>query len=306
MLAGRGPRPLSRCLAGPASAASTASTRSARVPTSRETVGSEATDPRISFSRRGERSDRQRPPRVARTAGSAMTLPGSRTDHGRRHADRAPQSSLPSPAPGRLRSAASPRPAPPQQHPRTPHPPTECNSLIFHHEDALPLKLSDLSNPHHPKRNDTPTPPSTPQQQKLEANPAHRPRLPTGTRPHPPPAQPGPLRQGLHYPRRPHRTTHYHRSHPTTIRHHSQRPNRTNRRQHANTRHPRPDPNHHSDRPHNLRYPANPTGRGSPSRIRHKTRPHDPLPHTIEHTQADSKRPKNPQNQTKTRIMDSP
>ena len=125
-------------------------------PTSRETMGSEATDPRISFSRRGERSDRHRPPRVARTAGSAMTLPGSRTDHGRRHADRAPQSSLPSPAPGRLRSAASPRPAPPQQHPRTPHPPTECNSLIFHHEDALPLKLSDLSNPHHPKRNDTP------------------------------------------------------------------------------------------------------------------------------------------------------
>ena len=151
-----GPRPLSRCLAGPASTASAASTWSARVPTSRETVGSEATDPRISFSRRGERSDRQRPPRVARTAGSAMTLPGSRTDHGRRHADRAPQSSLPSPAPGRLRSAASPRPAPPQQHPRTPHPPTECNSLIFHHEDALPLKLSDLSNPHHPKRNDTP------------------------------------------------------------------------------------------------------------------------------------------------------
>ena len=85
-----------------------------------------------------------------------MTLPGSRTDHGRRHADRAPQSSLPSPAPGRLQSAASPRPAPPQQHPRTPHPPTECNSLILHHEDALPLKLSDLSNPHHPKRNDTP------------------------------------------------------------------------------------------------------------------------------------------------------
>ena len=27
---------------------------------------------------------------------------------------------------------------------------------ILHHEGTLPLKLSDLSNPHHPKRNDTP------------------------------------------------------------------------------------------------------------------------------------------------------
>ena len=79
-------------------AASTASTWSARVPTSRETVGSEATGPKTSLSHRSsERSDRQRPPRATHTARSAMTLPGSCTDHIRRHDDRARESSLPRP-----------------------------------------------------------------------------------------------------------------------------------------------------------------------------------------------------------------
>ena len=73
-------------------------TWSAGVPTSRETVGSEATDPKSSLSHRsGERSDRQWPPRAARTARFAVILPGSCTDHVRRHAVRARESSLPRP-----------------------------------------------------------------------------------------------------------------------------------------------------------------------------------------------------------------
>ena len=79
-------------------AASTASTWSARAPISRETVGSEATGPKTSFSHRSsERSDRHRPPRATHTARSKMILPGSCTDPGRRHGNKAPQSSSPRP-----------------------------------------------------------------------------------------------------------------------------------------------------------------------------------------------------------------
>ena len=86
------------CPAGPASAASTASTWSARVPTSRETVGSEATGPKTSLPHRSsERSDRHRPPRATRTARSKMILPGLCTAHDRRHADRTRESSSPRP-----------------------------------------------------------------------------------------------------------------------------------------------------------------------------------------------------------------
>ena len=79
-------------------AASTASTWSARVPTSRQTVGSEATGPKTSpWHRSRATSDRHRPPRATHTARSAMILPGSCTAHDRRHADRARESSLPRP-----------------------------------------------------------------------------------------------------------------------------------------------------------------------------------------------------------------
>lgn len=140
-------------------------TWSAGVPTSRETVGSEATDPKSSLSHRsGERSDRQWPPRAARTARFAVILPGSCTDHVRRHAVRARESSLPRPV-TLVVSVNSLAPASPTAGTSLGSTPTAgYNPLVFTAKVSFLLEFSDLSNPHYPRRSDTFTPSSTPQQ----------------------------------------------------------------------------------------------------------------------------------------------
>ena len=120
-------------------AASTASTWSARVPTSRETVGSEATGPKTSLPHRSsERSDRHRPPRATHTARSKMILPGSCTAHDRRHADRTRESSSPRPV-TLLVSVSSLAPASPTAG-TSPHstPTTGYNPLFFTAKVSFP------------------------------------------------------------------------------------------------------------------------------------------------------------------------
>jgi len=94
----------------------------------------------------------------------AVILPGSCTDHVRRHAVRARESSLPRPV-TLLVSVNSLAPASPTAGTSLDSTPTAgYNPLFFTAKVSFLLEFSDLSNPHYPRRSDTFTPSSTPQQ----------------------------------------------------------------------------------------------------------------------------------------------
>ena len=128
-------------------------------------VADKSTGPKTSpWHRSSERSDRHRPPRATHTARSKMILPGSCTDPGRRHVDRACESSLPRPVTP-LVSVSSLAPARPTAGTSPDSATTDgYNPLFFTTKVLLSWSCTDLSNPHYPRKRSTFTPLSPPQQ----------------------------------------------------------------------------------------------------------------------------------------------